>query len=243
LAVSTVTPRYPRGPADDRLLDDRGGEDLAVEHDGKAPVDVFGGQLGELGTARLIESDRHDRCVGAVIETLLGIGQLIALDPAQPLERERNGAVLGRIGEGHQFVTRGHDPLLEIGRKRRVVDQLEFKFRGLPEKVLERGGILETGHLHHDAVGALADNRRLARAQRVDALADNFGRGIHRLAHRLIDPGLGGCQNDAGFIDDVEIPVALAGQLRPAGQRLQQFADLIDLGLVGNQETDRAIGR
>ena len=45
---------------------------------------------------------------------------------------------------------------------------------------------------------ALADDRRLARAERVDALAHDFGRGVHRLADRLVDPGLGRASGRSG---------------------------------------------
>ena len=48
----------------------------------------------------------------------------------------------------------------------------KVSLRGLAENVLQALRILQAGHLHEDAVGALALDDRLGRAELVDAAAD-----------------------------------------------------------------------
>ena len=53
-----------------------------------------------------------------------------------------------------------------------------------PSRSLSACGSLRPGTCDDDAVVALADDRRLARAERVDALAHDFGRAVHRVVDR-----------------------------------------------------------
>ena len=107
--------------------------------------------LANLRAALLVEGDRDDRLVVLLIVALLRVGQLIALDPAQPLDRDRRNAVLGRIGIGHDLAARRGDALGDVGGRGGGIDQLEFELGGLAEQALERRRILEARHLHHDA--------------------------------------------------------------------------------------------
>ena len=65
-------------------------------------------------------------------------------------------------------------PARHIAGQRRAVHQLELELGRLAQQVLERLWVLQAGHLHHDAVAARPDDRRLARAEGVDALAYDF---------------------------------------------------------------------
>src|SRR5690606_34808543 len=73
-----------------------------------------------------------------------------------------------------------------------------------------------------------------------DAAVDDVARSIHRAADRLCLPGPGRGQHDARRVDDVDVPVALAGQ--PGALRLgeQPFARGVELRLVADEETDLA---
>src|SRR3546814_12306423 len=77
------------------------------------------------------------------------------------------------------------DTLLPYTTLFRSVDHPEFEARGLADQRLQFGRILKPRDLHDDAVIAFADDRRLARAEFVDALVDDVARGIHRIRDRL----------------------------------------------------------
>ena len=177
-----------------------------------------------------------------MLEALLRVGQLIALDPAEPAHGHRRRAAAGpRIGACHDLAAGRDDALGKVARTGGRVDKLELELGGLAEQRLERGRILEPRHLHHDALRALADDRRLAGAERVDALADHLGGGVHRLRHRQVDPGLGRRQLDPVAVEHLEFPVALPGELRAVGQRQDRLARLVELRGILNHEADRAV--
>ena len=75
------------------------------------------------------------------------------------------------------------------GRNRSRIDQAVFERRDLAEDVLDLGGVLHAGQLHHDAVEALALHDGLGDAELVDAIAqrgDVGGDGeVAALAHLL----------------------------------------------------------
>jgi hypothetical protein len=199
------------GAAQDRGVDVGGGEHLAVKDDGERLADIFGGQLGEFLAAGLVEVDLDLRLAGLLLEGLVRAGQLIALDPAQTLER--HGA--RTAGIGRDFIARRSNARGNIGLRGGGIDQLEFQLGGLAQQGLQSRGILQARHLHHDAVGALTDDGRLTRAQRVDTLAHHFGGRAHRIGDRLIDARLGRRQHDRAAIDHLDVPVALARKPAP----------------------------
>src|SRR5690606_11023775 len=119
--------------------------------------------------------------------------------------------------------------------------QLEFKLRGLAQQVLERLRVLEAGHIDDDAIVALADDRRLARAERVDPLADDFRGAVHRAVERGIEARARLGEDEAAAIDHLEIP--FAGDAGAVYQRQQNLARAIDIGGVFKQERQAAAGR
>jgi hypothetical protein len=146
-----------------------------------------------------------------------------------------------RFGIGQDLAAHRRDATGKVGRQGRVVDHLEFELGGLAEQRLERLRVLKTGHLHDDAGGALTQDGRLLGAQPVDTLAHDLDGGIHRLAHRLVDAFLGRGQHEAVAVDDLDVPVALAGQPRARGERQDRLAHGIDLGGIVDQEGQAAI--
>src|SRR5690606_11980723 len=95
----------------------------------------------------------------------------------------------------------------------------------------------EAGHLHDDAVRALADDRRLARPERVDALAHHFGRAFHRVRGREVEAGTGPADDEAAAGDDLAGPVTLPGPPGAGGQRPGDAAPRVDV--AGSFEQER----
>ena len=72
-------------------------------------------------------------------------------------------------------------------RRHRQVDHAEIELRGLAENLLQPRRVLQARHLHQNAVGALALDRRLDQAELVDAALDDLDRLIDGLADALGD--------------------------------------------------------
>ncbi len=122
------------------------------------------------------------------------------------------------------------------------VDQLEFQLRGLADQRLELARIADAGHFDEDAIAALARDRRLLGAERVDALADDVGGTLHRLIHELVDAALGRRHDDARRIDHADIPVAGAGRADRRGQRADLLHRRVDLSGIAHEEAQGAVG-
>ena len=123
------------GPAGDRRADDRGRNDLAVEHDGERPPDVFRRHQPELLRPPQIEAEGHVGLAGLLIEALLGVNQIRAVDHDALLNRDRPPAFLHR---------QGFDLIWRIAGVR---DQLEVELGGLANDLLEPGRVLKARHL------------------------------------------------------------------------------------------------
>src|SRR5690606_18662741 len=221
-----------------RLVDVGRGEDLAVENDGEGLVDVLARQPGKALSALRIERDRDDRLVGLRIEGLLRVGQRVAADTAEAAHGNRSALARAALGKRDDFASRRRNALRDVRRQRALIDQLEFELSGLAEQILKLLRILEAGHLHDDAVRALADDCRLARSERVDALAHDFGRAFHRVRDREVEAGTGLADDEAAAVDDLDGPVTLPGQPGAGGQRLEDVARSVDLAGIFEQERE-----
>ena len=151
-----------------------------------------------------VEAEGDDRLAGALVEARLRIGQLLAGDDDALLEKIRLPAF--RLGAVDDLRFRRRPGFQRLLRRHRHVDQPEGQLGGLADEVDELLRIAETRHLHQDAVGALALDRRLDQAELVDAPFDDLDRLVHDLADALDDGRLGDGELDepAAGIDDVE---------------------------------------
>ena len=146
---------------------------LVVEHDGERLADVLRGHVAEFLAAADIEAEIDDRLAAALVETGLRVGQILALHHHLFLDRDgaafrlRQGFDIGGIGAG-------------------LGDETEFEFRRRAEDFLQLFRILQTRHLHENAVVALALDVRLGRAERVDAPAQDFDRLVDGAAHLVV---------------------------------------------------------
>ena len=68
------------GAAGDRRADDRRRNDLAVEHDGERPADVLRRDLSEFLPAAQVEAEGDVRLAGLLIEALLRVDKVLAVD-------------------------------------------------------------------------------------------------------------------------------------------------------------------
>ena len=126
--------------------------------------------------------------------------------------------------------------LLRLIGRHRQVDHAEVELRRLAQDFLQPGGILQARHLNENAIGAFPLDRRLDKAELVDAAFYDLDRLIDGLAHPLGDGRVGGAQRDSAAVRghrDGPLPGA-AGK---AGDRLRQFLQL------GERGTDVGIAR
>ena len=77
--------------------------------------------------------------------------------------------------------------LRRLLRRHRLVDHAEVELGGLAQISLQPRRILQTGHLHENALDAFALDGRLDQAELVDAALDDLDRLIDRLADALGD--------------------------------------------------------
>ena len=153
----------------------RRGDHLVVEHDGERPADILRRRLAEALRAADVEAEIDDRLVGALVEGRLRVGEIAALDDDAALDRH---ALAVRVlataaGRRRPRPARASMPELELG--------------GPAEDILQALRVLQAGHLDEDAVGALALDVRLGRAERVDAPAQHLDRLVDRPADPLVD--------------------------------------------------------
>ena len=205
------------------------GYDLAIENDRERFADVLGRDLPELLSAAKIEAEVDDRFARALIETGLGIGQVLAL---------YHDALFDGLGAGPAILVERQ--LLDLGRVRaRIADQAELELGGRAEKVLEMLRILQAGHLDQDTVVALALDRRLLGARGVDTAAKHLDRLVDGAVHLVGDPGFGELHLHEAVIRGVDA-VILNGARQGGSERVGLIAknlhDLVALGRVGNME-------
>ncbi len=176
------------GAAQDRLADLRRGDDDIVEDDRERLADILLGDPGEALAAGTVEAD-PDRGLALLVIVLDGVGDLLAGDDRAALDGDPRA--LAAFGEGQDLgADRGAAGLQLLGGDA-FGDQLELEPGGAADQRLQRLGVLQPGHLHQDAAGALADDGRLERAERVDAAVDDLAGDRHRLIDGVVDAGLG----------------------------------------------------
>ena len=84
------------GAPGDRRADDRGRDDLAVEHDGERPADILGRDPAELLSATQVEAEGDVGLAGLLVEALLSVDQVLAVDHHALLHGDRPAALLHR---------------------------------------------------------------------------------------------------------------------------------------------------
>src|SRR5437763_1715217 len=72
--------------------------------------------------------------------------------------------------------------------------------------------LLDARHLDEDSVAAFGDDRDLLGAARVDAAADDITGNPHRILQRLGGTRRSRGEDNARRIDDLYVPIAIAGQ-------------------------------
>src|SRR5204862_2015351 len=87
---------------------------------------------------------------------------------------------------------------------------------------------------------ALLDDRRLERAERVDAPVDDVARYLHRLADAVTHPGLGLAHDDLATIGHRHLPVGTAETAGLADLPARDPSGGFELGRIDN-EADFAI--
>ncbi len=134
--------------AQDRILDDRRGDDLVVEHDGKAPADVLGGRVAEFSRAERVELEGDDR-QAALVETLLRIDQVFAGDQRSLFDAQQlAGILLRHVHHGPRNGAHAARPLHHV----------EGEFCVCAEVFLQLLDVRDARHLQDDAIFALPDN-------------------------------------------------------------------------------------
>ena len=208
--------------AEDRLADHRRRDHLVVEHDGEGPADVLLGHLTEALGAGGVEAEADHRL--AVLKGRLGVGQVLAGDQ-DALAHTRSaapGCAGSRTGSRRSAPLpwaaasepggTGSTPGAHL-----LVDHAEAELRGLAQQVDQPLRILHAGHLHQDALVALALDRGLAGAQLVDAPPHDLDRLLqHARLPLLLD-----------LVDQADLAraaIAVDGQQRVADEIGQGLA-------------------
>jgi hypothetical protein len=175
----------------------------------------------EFARARGVEAEGDDRLAGALVEAGLRIGEVAAGDQDAFFDQVGSLPLAARALE--DFGLRRWPCLHRLLGAHRLVDHAEIKLGGLAQKLLEALRVLQAGHLHQDAVDALALDQRLDRTELVDAALDDLDRLLDRLAHALDDRRLGQRERyePAANIDDVDR--ALAGGAQDSAERLREL--------------------
>ena len=171
-------------PAADLVLNDRGGIDHSVQHDGQPLLDVFPGYT--LKDSRPLGIKIH-RDVGGIvlrIDADFGVGDGSTGEERPVLQdnlvfpRSRFAGV--RLAHGVDFGSRRQFAFLRRLGTDIFGHQLEFEERGFPDEGDGSLRILDARKLNQDAVFSLHPNVRFAHPELVDPIAD----GLQRLAFR-----------------------------------------------------------
>ena len=178
--LDRVIARDDARSAHDGRLDHGIGDDLVVEHDREGLADIGGRGGAEVLPAAQVELEL-DTGTALLVESRARVGEVLAIDHDALLDRLRARAAV--LVEGQA---------LDI---RRVVAGLrheaEVELGGGSKKILEMLRVLKARHLDHDAVVALALDRRLLGAGGVDAAAQHLDRLVDSAVHASRDTGIG----------------------------------------------------
>ena len=134
-------------------------------------------RLAEALGAADVEAEVDDRLVGAAVEGGLGVDEIAALDDDAALDRH----ALAALRPATAACRRRPRPAAPSRRN--------SSFAVSPRMLLEALRVLQARHLDEDAVGALALDVRLGRAERVDAAADDLDGLVDGAADALVDAG------------------------------------------------------
>ena len=113
---------------------------------------------------------------------------------------------------------------------------------------IRRDRVAKPGHLHQDAIGALALDQRLHGAEFVDAALDDLNRLLDGLADPIGDRGRRHGQADHAAAGVADVEASLAAGAEQTADRLRQFAQLRQrrrqIGFLGDADLDAvALGR
>jgi hypothetical protein len=173
----------------DRLVDDRRGDHLVVEHDGKALADIARGDFAKGDGAARVELEADDRDTLLLVIGRLGINERLAAERHVFIDKFKAARLAGQDhGAGRQALGLG------LCRAHARIDHVEGQAGRLRNDVFQPRGIAKAGNLHENARVALALDRRLGGAQLVDTAADHFHRLGDQRAHALGNAF--GCQRD-----------------------------------------------
>ncbi len=154
--------------AEDRFIDARRRDHLVVEHDGKPATDIFRGKLSECAGAGLIEAERHNRLVGALVEARLGVGQLFAGDLAAAFDQ-----FLATVAARQDLVTRRNSASARLVNAHCRMDQMEGQL-GDVKAWFDDLDVFDAGRLQQDAVGALTLHHHFLVTAGVASVAHDF---------------------------------------------------------------------
>src|SRR5437588_6300 len=212
------------GAADNGLADHRRGNHLVIEYDREPASDILTRGLGKLARARIVELERDDGLAGALIETGLGIGQLLTRDDDAGLEQIGFFALLRRPID--DFRARRRTALQRLFWARRGVDHAERELGSLADEIDQLLRVSETRHLHQDAVVSLSLDRRLHQTKLVDPTANDLDRLIDHLTHALEDRRIGYGEPNQPTADVLNIERTLSGGAEHASERLRKLSQL-----------------
>src|SRR5208282_4460668 len=187
---------------------------------GEGFADIGLGRFGEFARARRIEAEADDGFAGALVEARLGVDEVGAGDQHAFLDEIFLPALAVE-----KFRVRRRVRLRRLLRRHRRVDHAEIEFRRLAQNLLQPRRILETRHLHENAVDAFALDGRLHEAKLVHTPLDDLDRLIDGLADSLGERRVRRSKRDetAAFRD---IDTALSRYAEDSGQWLRQLAQL-----------------
>ncbi len=230
-ALDSETARDLRPATEDRLVDVRRRQNLVVKDDCEWLANILLGHPPEAARAGGVESD-VDVWPAVLVETLLGVGQLVARDHHSALH-------------GHEAVTIGHREnlaawrrvaLLNFLRIGRQIDELELQPRGLADQLLKRFRVLDARHFDENTIATFGDDGNFFRSRRVDAAPDDIASDSHCVLQRLRGPARRRNHDDPGRIDDLDVPIAVSGERDRLGQVPKPLDRGIDLSRVSNHE-------
>src|ERR671924_102103 len=227
-ALNRERPRDLSRSAKYGLADDRCGEHLVVQHDREWPADVFACEFAEDPGARLVETERDDRLVRALVETRLGVDQLVtAQDRCLPQQVRKTIALCRRIDP---VAGRRQRRFRVFGGYRRM-HLMEAELCGFANQVLKLLRVLQARKLNQNAITALPHDAGLGRTQAVYAAPDRLYRGADRIRDALLQPGLGRLDQDEPVLRLLDVDIVTDCPKQRAAKLLDHAAQLLDRGI------------
>src|SRR5207248_10618137 len=117
----------------------------------------------------------------------------------------------------------------------------------LAEQLLQPHRILKTWNLHENAIGSLALDRGLHRAQLIDSPLDDLNRLIDRLTDAFVERWLADGETDQPAPEISDLHAALARAAENPAERLREFAQfchrLLPVGAFAQAHFDGVAAR